>query len=36
MARLNDDEWLEFGNIVETLQAALKKSFNPVMFNWGP
>ena len=35
LAGLNDEEWYEFSKIVKGLQQALKKTFNPVMFNWG-
>jgi diadenosine tetraphosphate (Ap4A) HIT family hydrolase len=35
LGKLNDEEWIEFSKIVDSLQKALKKSFNSVMFNWG-
>lgn len=35
LASLKDGEWQEFSEIVENLQAALKKAFNSTMFNWG-
>lgn len=35
LAGLNRGEWNEFSKIVKCLQFALKKSFNPTMFNWG-
>ena len=28
------DEWTEFAKIVDKLEIALKKSFNPTLFNW--
>jgi len=35
LGNLNQEEWLEFSKIVNSLQKTVKKAFNPVMFNWG-
>ncbi|MGZ7117932.1 MAG: HIT family protein [Methanobacterium sp.] len=35
LGKLNHEEWQEFSKIVKSLQEALKKSFNSIMFNWG-
>ena len=32
---LTDEEWLDFGLIVKNLEAAIRKSFKSVLFNWG-
>ncbi len=35
LSGLEDEEWNEFGKMVKVLHEALKKTFNPTMFNWG-
>jgi diadenosine tetraphosphate (Ap4A) HIT family hydrolase len=32
---LNDEEWLDFGNISKMLECSLESAFKPVLFNWG-
>ncbi len=32
---LNDQEWLDFADIVKKLEHSLKNSFKATMFNWG-
>lgn len=34
LAELDDEEWLDFKEVVKRLESALKKSFNATMFNW--
>ena len=32
---LNNEEWLDFADVVKKLEHSLKKSFKATMFNWG-
>jgi len=35
LSELTSDEWIDFGNVVEIYESALKKCFNATYFNWG-
>jgi len=34
LAGIKQEEWVDFGEIVQKLEFALKKAFNATMFNW--
>ena len=34
LSGIKPEEWIDFGKIVEMLEAALKNAFNTTMFNW--
>ncbi len=34
LAELNDEEWLDFRELLKRLESALRKAFNATMFNW--
>ncbi|MGB9936985.1 MAG: HIT family protein [Methanobacterium sp.] len=35
LSGLNEEEWIDFGKTVKIMETAVKKSFNPTLFNWG-
>ncbi|AXV37181.1 MAG: HIT domain-containing protein [Methanobacterium sp. BRmetb2] len=34
LMELNTEEWVDFGGLVSKLELALKKIFNPALYNW--
>ena len=34
LSELNDQEWIDFGSVVQNLEKSVEKSFHPTLFNW--